>query len=94
MKRSVKAMVVAMTILLLSALVCACGFDGGAQDGSTGNNKPVSYGTATVRYHYEYDVIIEHYYQEKYSVVIGEDYKITEFYTPPVKAGYRFVGWT
>ena len=95
MKRSVKVIVTAMMLSLLSAIVCACGLlDNGSDDDNANNNKPVSYGMATVRYHYEYDVIIEHYHQDKYSVQIGKEYKITEPYTPPVKAGYRFVGYT
>lgn len=93
MKRSAKAIVVAIMSLLLSVLLCACGLND-SQSGTTDDNKPVSYGTATVRYHYEYDVVVEHYYQEKYSIRTGEDYKLTELFTPPVDVGYRFVGWT
>ena len=49
---------------------------------------------AQVNYHYEYNVAIEHYHQEKYSIVKGETYNIEEFYTPPEKPGYTFIGYT
>ena len=54
----------------------------------------VSYSTVKINYHYEYDVIIEHYYQETYSVLTGVDTNITITYVPPIKIGYKFLGWT
>ncbi len=87
-------------LILVCTLFCAlslaggCVFGGGEQGGSQGGQQGVSYGTATVNYHYEYGVAIEHYVQEKYSVQIGKEYELPELYTPPMKAGYRFLGWT
>lgn len=89
-------------LITILSLVCvlgcafalaACG-GSGEQGGSQGGQHGVSYGTATVNYHYEYNVVLEHYMQEKYSVQIGMEYELSELYTPPMKAGYRFLGWT
>ncbi len=91
MKLFKRLFVVSALLLSLTFSLCAC------NTGSTPPDDPppsVSYGTATVNYHYEYDVVLEHYYQEKYSVQTGKSYELTTLYTPPMKAGYRFLGWT
>lgn len=86
-------------LTLVSITVCAFAFTacnlfgGGTADGDKGQ-QGVSYGTATVNYHYEYNVAIENYWQEKYSIVSGAVYDMEITYTPPMKAGYRFLGWT
>lgn len=81
--------------LSLTAGLCACDLFGSSNDnGSQSGQHGVSYGTATVNYHYEYDVLIEHYWEEKYSIQSGTTYELTDLYTPPMKAGYRFLGRT
>lgn len=84
------------TVLFVMLAVCmpmvvALGCGGGNEQEQ---RKPVSYGTAVINYHYDYDSAIETYYQEKYSAVIGETYTVDKLYTPPVKLGRKFLGWT
>ncbi len=78
----------------LLAVVCAFAFMACDFNEEQEKPEPVRCGTATVNYHYEYNVAIEHYYEVKYTVQIGKKHEITEHYTPPMKAGYRFLGWT
>ena len=79
-----------MFILMLSLLtLVACE---NRNDG--GKNPGVSYSTVKINYHYEYDTIIENYYQETYSVVSGVSNEIEIKYTPPTRLGYKFLGWT
>ncbi len=92
MKRVLKIFAAAFLSLSMATAACACDFGSGGDQ----SDKPpaVSYGTATVNYHYEYGVVMENYWQEKYSVRTGTEYELKEVYIPPVKAGYRFLGWT
>ena len=96
MKKFLKGVIVAMLALAVCLGACACDFFGGGDDSQGGSqgSQGVSYGTATVNYHYDYDSLIETYWQEKYSIQSGTSYEITKLYTPPVRAGYRFLGWT
>ena len=93
-----KILIALLSIVCISACafsLAACDLFGGGDGGDEGKGQQgVSYGTATVNYHYEYDVIMEHYWQEKYSIVSGTEYDLEMTYTPPMKAGYRFLGWT
>lgn len=89
-----KKTVFAVVISLLSVLAfAACGSDD-ANDGNQEQKPIVSYSFAKVNYHYQYNVLVENYWQESYSIVTGESYEITEFYTPPEKSGYTFTGYT
>ena len=74
--------------------LCACDLFGDSSgSGSSGGQQGVSYGTATVNYYYDYS-FGSYYWQEKYSIVSGTTYELKITYTPPMKAGYRFLGWT
>lgn len=90
MKRFLNVFATTVLLLTLSLSLCACDSDETSQN----NPPPPSYGTATVNYHYQYDGLTETYWQEMYRVQTGKSYDLTELYTPPVKVGYRFLGWT
>lgn len=96
MKKKLLLIILSLVCITACALgLAACNFSNGGSGDSQG--KPpqgVSYGMATVNYHYEYDVLFEHYREEKYSIQSGTTYELTDMYTPPMKAGYRFLGWT
>lgn len=95
MKKFIKSIVALLAAASLALGLSACDLFGGSNgEGPNGGSQGVSYGTATVNYHYEYGVVMENYWQEKYSVQTGTEYELKELYTPPVKAGYRFLGWT
>ncbi len=98
MKRKILIALLSLTCMTACAVgLTACDlFGGGSQQGQGQGQgqQGVSYGTATVNYHYEYGVVMEHYRQEKYSIVSGETYDLEITYTPPMKEGYRFLGWT
>ena len=95
MKKFLKSMIIAMLSLSVCLGACACDLFGGDNSGSgSQGSQGVSYGTATVEYHYDYDSAIETYWQEKYSIQSGTSYELTDIYTPPVRPGYRFLGWT
>lgn len=87
-------------LCIVCIITCAFGltacdmFGGGSDKENEQGSQGVSYGTATVNYHYQYGGYIENYRQEKYSIASGTVYDIEITYTPPVKAGYRFLGWT
>ena len=88
--KSVKRILILLAFCLCSATVFA-----GCDNTSTSEPTPVvAYTFATVNYHYEYNVAIENYWQVKYNIVKGETYNIEEFYTPPRKPGYTFMGYT
>lgn len=88
MKKILKFVSLLILMLCLLSLV-ACENN----DGDTPNSGTI-YSTVKINYHYEYGVTIEHYYQETYSVVSGVSYEIDITYTPPIKLGYKFLGWT
>ncbi|MDE7395462.1 MAG: InlB B-repeat-containing protein, partial [Clostridiales bacterium] len=94
--KGLKKVFLALVICLSSvAAFAGCDFGGGDDGGSGSHGKPVAtYTFATVNYHYQYNVLIEEYYQEKYSILKDETYEITKFYTPPEKSGYTFAGYT
>ncbi len=94
-KRILIKLLSAVCIIACAFGLTACGIFGvGSDKDNEQGSQGVSYGTATVNYHYEYDVIFENYWQEKYSIESGTVYDMEITYTPPVKAGYRFLGWT
>lgn len=93
MKNFVRKILLILLIVLPVAVFAGCDIFGN-NSGNDDGKKQVSYGTAKINYHYDYDSLIEEYYQETYSTVIGEEYEITKFYEPPVKVGYKFMGWT
>ena len=96
MKKKVLLTILSLVCVMTCAFgLAACNFSDGGSGGS--QEKPpqgVSYGMATVNYHYDYDVVIEQYWQEKYTIQSGTTYELTDLYTPPVRGGYRFLGWT
>ncbi|MDE7158577.1 MAG: InlB B-repeat-containing protein [Clostridiales bacterium] len=96
MKKFIKSMMIALLSLSVCMSVCGCDLFGGGDDSQAGSQgtQGVSYGTATVEYHYDYESLIETYREEKYSIQSGTTYELTDMYTPPVRPGYRFLGWT
>lgn len=80
--------VVILSVLLTLAFV-GCGFT--PEEGEP--SKPTVLCSAKINYHYEYGTLIEHYYQETYTMPLGEGYEVEEFYEP-YRLGYRFLGWT
>ena len=77
-------------LLLCPLLLVGCELN----NNTSNQNQGTSYSTVKVNYHYQYDVAIENYYQETYSVISGVSSEIDITYTPPIKLGYRFLGWT
>ncbi len=90
MKTLKKILAVAVFCLFPALTAVGCGVFQPEQD----PEPSITYTFAEVNYHYQYDVAIEEYWQEKYTIVKGETYYIDEFYTPPEKAGYTFLGYT
>ena len=98
MKRKILIVLVSLACITACAFgLSACNLFGGDSQQGQGQGQGqqgVSYGTATVNFHYEYDVVIENYREYKYSIASGTTLNIELTYTPPMKAGYRFLGWT
>ncbi|MCL1901790.1 MAG: hypothetical protein FWG51_05290, partial [Firmicutes bacterium] len=83
----------AMMILVVLAMV-GLGMSLTACDDDISVNSPVSYGFAKIQYHYQHDALLEEYWQESYTIQSGQTHQVTTFYTPPMRSGYIFAGWT
>ncbi len=82
--------------LVTAVFLVACGpLDEEESNDNDENNKPiVTLVTANVDYHYQYDVVIEEYWHTVYTFPKDTEKEVTDFWTPPVKTGYKFLGWT
>ena len=94
MKKFIKKLALILLFVLPVAVFAGCDLFGDNNNDNGNGQQHVSYGTAKINYHYDYDSAIEQYYQVTYSTVIGVEYEVTEFYEPPVRTGYKFMGWT
>lgn len=95
MKKLKKLAVIFALLIGATALTAFAGCDlFGGDDGNNNTSVGVTYTFAKVNYHYQYNVAIENYWQESYSIVKDETYYIDEFYQPPEKSGYTFMGYT
>jgi uncharacterized repeat protein (TIGR02543 family) len=90
--KNLKKSLLSGILLLLMPVLFFTGCDDSELDNTSQSS--VSYGFAQVNYHYEYGVLIEHYWRESYTIQSGKAYSIETLYTPPIKIGYTFLGWT